>query len=183
MQDSPLEKRLFLVNIVLFVLIGALAFLILTEDRAIPAEPPIDEIRQTLAAIQPDPTSDVAPGVKYPKFGKAPAFDTIVPIPTPTPTPVPTPVPPPSLCEALKTWKMQGVAGRTVFLEDLATKESIILDLDIADTQTRPIKFNNVTMTVRLVGTDGAKLEAKFEYIDPTGARQECSLSMLEATQ
>lgn len=183
LQNQPLEQRLFLVNVVLFGLIGVLTFLIVTEDRTIPAPPPLDDLRATLADIRPDGSKITQPGDQYKKFGKAPVFDTIVPLPTPTPTPVPTPVPPPSLNEALKTWKMQGVAGRTVFLEDLSTKESFILDLDIADTQTRVIKFNNVSMTVRLVGTDGGKLEAVFEYIDPTGKRQEARLSMLEATQ
>lgn len=182
-QNAPLEQRLFFVNVVLFVLIGALAFLIITEDRAIPAEPPLQEIRAKLDSIKPDAGSGAGPVGKYPKFGKAPIFDTIIPIPTPTPTPVPTPVPPPNLCEALKNWNMQGVAGRTVFMEDLTSKEQFILDLDIAEAQSRQLKFNNVTMTIRLVGSDGARLEATFEYIDPTGARQECKRSMLEGQQ
>src|SRR5690606_24556931 len=141
--DMTMEKKLMLANILLFAVIGLLALIVLTEERTVPARPPIEEVQQTLAQVRPDPDArrEVA---EYPAFGRAPVFDTLIPIPTPTPTPPPTPTPDPNLCEALKIWKISGVTDKEAYIEDLQAGQLVVMNF--TDNRTVPVTHQDTTM-------------------------------------
>jgi hypothetical protein len=174
--DMTMEKKLMLANVLLFAVIGLLALFVLTEDRTVPARPPVEEIQQTLAQVRPDPDArrEVA---EYPAFGKAPIFDTLIPLPTPSPTPPPTPPPDPNLCEALKIWRITGVLDTEVMIEDVKAGQFVVMNY--TDSQEFEITHDNTRMRIRLVATSLMDGSATFEWQGPQG-RQECKKTIFD---
>ena len=176
MSNPSVEKKLMMANLVLFAVIGLLAVVVLTEDRTVPAPPPAKEVREVLSQVKPDP-DDRRVVAEYAAFGRAPIFDTLIPIPTPTPTPPPTPPPDPSLCEALKIWRISGALNDQVFIEDVQGGQFVVMNF--TDTREVDVTFQNTVMKVRLVKTSLLEGSATFEWQGPQG-RQECTKSIFD---
>jgi len=114
-----MTRQEFLLNLVLLTIIGALAYVMVTE------EPEVEIVVPAAASETPAPpkteTEYLQAGkVKYPEFGNKNIYVAILP-PTPVPpTPTPTPTPTPDIHGALRTWRLMGILDDEISIEDKA---------------------------------------------------------------
>lgn len=118
-------SKIVLLNIILFVAIVGLSAMIITEQREVPGEPPIEELREIVKEEIEKGRQNPAGNSNLKSLGTVNMFDDLVPKPTPSPTPPPTPVPPVKPEELTQYWKLNGV------LPSFATFQNIKTNVDI----------------------------------------------------
>lgn len=119
-------SKIVLLNIILFVAIVGLSAMIITEQREIPGEPPIDELKRIVKEeVDKGKENNTVNNSSLRSLGTVNMFDDLVPKPTPSPTPPPTPVPPVKPEELTQYWKLNGV------LPSFATFQNIKTNVDI----------------------------------------------------
>ncbi len=179
-----MNHKILIANIILIVLIVFLGYLVATTHYTPPEVPSYSSLATPTAATaesgkaaettetdygtKPPKLLSLA-GDKYPRFGKAPIFDTIIPKPTPRPTRTPKPKPTPNITNVTARWKLTSLFGDTASFEDSGTHQ----EWDMKVGQTRDVKYRNQTCKVKLEKVD----EDKFEVIITFGA-QSRTLSM-----
>lgn len=116
--------RIMWINGILFLGILALSVIIITEERYLPGEPPIKEVkRQVTELIEADRSNLQSSGGNYESFGKVDMFETIIPLPTRTPTPTPEPPKPPRIEQVTEYWKLSFVFKSMATFQDIKTQE------------------------------------------------------------
>lgn len=139
-----MNKRELIINLSLLAAIAVIGYLIVTTGLAkqrIREE--ADRMHKEIAAMdfengdseastQPiaSETTYVVAQDRFVNFGLRPLFDVPIPKPTPSPTPEPTPIPIPPLEQILAQWKLQGIVGQKALVQDVATNETITLELN-----------------------------------------------------
>ncbi|MDK2971026.1 MAG: hypothetical protein PWP23_781 [Candidatus Sumerlaeota bacterium] len=181
LRNLSLEQRLVAVNAAVFLVIGVIAVVMMTETFTVPAEPPMPLIEQTLQQIGNDGgrKSSEQSQAKYSNFGQKDIFPTIIPTPTVPPTPPPTPPPDPSLEEAIKQWNIKGIVKGIVFIEDPRTREEFFMDMDDPATLTKTVRHKNEDVVVKLDSINEITFEATFSYTGRNG-KQEVTRGMFD---
>ncbi|MDX1973105.1 MAG: hypothetical protein SFY68_11300, partial [Candidatus Sumerlaeia bacterium] len=81
LQNLSLEQKLIALNATFLAGVFVFALLLITKNRSVTAEPPVEEI----SAIINGSTADIQNNVTFedpaPKFGKEPIFDTLLSLP------------------------------------------------------------------------------------------------------
>lgn len=176
--NIPFEKKMVIINFVLFTAIAVFAVMTVTEERTIPEKPPIEIIQAIIAGEDRSgetiERTDIAP-----QFGKAPIFATLIALPTPTPTPVPEPPPDPPLAEAIKSWKVKGIDSGVVFIQDVKTRQDFIMDIDNPD-DLQIVRYRNDDLEVRLKSIDESNFSAVFSYDGPNDPEQTHPIGMFD---
>jgi hypothetical protein len=160
------ERRMLAINALLFLAIAVSAMLLLTEERVYPPPPPVDQIADLMRQQNEMAVSTGAEPARdnYPAFGRSPVFDTLIPRPTPTLTPLPTPKPDPDLKEAIRNWKVGGIAGTFIFMSDERTREEWTFDTGIEEERSREVSFQGERMIVRVGEVDEMEFRVTFHY-------------------
>lgn len=162
-------RRITILNVGIFGVILALAILILTTEREIPGVPDLSPFEAVEIASRPVVTNTTT-RQRYPDFGEARIFDTLVPRPTPSPTPLPTPVPDPRLADALLEYKIVGILPRMgIFRHDRADANTPDIQIKVGETYT--IRHRNQEMVIRLESTDIRRFTATFSYSGRQGVQ------------
>lgn len=162
------EQKLILVNTFLFLGVGAFAFLMITEERQLTAEPPIDVIESIIEGNVEQKDQEAEQEELGAKFGDAPIFDTLIALPTPSPTPEPTQPPDPPIEEALKSWKINGIVSGVVFIQDARTRNDFFMDIDDPN-DVQIVRYRNTDMDIKLKSIDDIYFTATFSYTGPQG--------------
>ncbi|MCB2154243.1 hypothetical protein KQI84_05105 [bacterium] len=179
-QNLAFEQRMLILNMVLFVFIGALGYLLLTEQRTVPAPENPEAFMESQMAMAQDRRPEVEDTQDaYPKIGNEAVFSVLMPTPRPTPTPKPTPPPDPKLEDAIQYWKLNGMADGVVFMADKRGREDWLMDIDNPESRTKTIKFQGQDMDVRLDRIDDIMMEVFFTYEGREG-KQEVKKSVFD---
>lgn len=151
-----MNRREIIINLLLLIVIGALAYFIFSSDQRTPEQL---EVTATPAANdgKVPPTTEttynpVEGNRKYPKFGEKPLFQALI---TPTPTPTPPPPPPtktPDIEKALANWKLQAVDPGEATVEDKAKREDNVFSMKVGES--RPVQAGDQAKNVTLVKVD-----------------------------
>lgn len=157
MQLSP--QRIVLINALLFIMVLTLAVLLITRERPLPGQPPVEEVREEVAQLIEERGSarDQLEG-QLQALGQKEIFATIIPLPTPTPTPAPTPVPPPRIEEVTERWRLEIILPRsgTAIFEDIGSRES----WQIRPGETHNVDFRNRQIPILLDEVDTTAFKA-----------------------
>ena len=97
---------------------------------------------------------------KYPNFGPAPIFDTIVPKPTPPPTPTPRPKQPPEIARITARWKLSSLFGNTATFYDSGTKKDWTMQVG----EGKEVKYRNETCEITLEKVDETTFEVTVGF-------------------
>jgi len=174
-----MNQKIFIANLVLLLVILCLGYLVATTRYVPPAIPPPSSSRNPREGEEgvttsgetetdytaPSPTKEVAPLVdKYPNFGKAPIFDTIIPKPTVPPRPTQTPQPPPDISAITARWKLSSMFGNTATFQDTASKNEWTMTIG----STHDVQYRNQTCSLKLEKVD----ENNFEVTVSLGDQQ-----------
>lgn len=121
-------SKIMLVNIILFAAIVGLSAMIITEQREIPGEPPIEELQELVKKeVAERKGNNTVGNSKLKSLGTVNMFDDLVPRPTPSPTPPPTPVPPVKPEELTQYWKLNGVLPSFATFQNIKTNQDITI--------------------------------------------------------
>jgi hypothetical protein len=121
-------NRIIWMNAILFVVIAAIALIIIVEERTLPGKPPVAELQARVEQELANTATDTGPqAAELPNFGKVNLFETVVPLPTPTPPPPKTPVPPPDIREITEFWRLSGALSTMAVFQDTKTKQDFTL--------------------------------------------------------
>lgn len=123
------SSKIMLINGLLFILIVAIAVMVLTEERQLPGEPPVAELRREVALQLSNETSVEGGGSseQFQELGKKAMFETIMPRPTPPPTPPPPTPTPPTAREVAEYWRLVGALTNFAAFQDVKTREDFTL--------------------------------------------------------
>lgn len=172
-------RKLYILTIALFVVVVAMAALLLTAEYTIPAKPDLEEIKAASLSAKPSGT-DTAEASKtdpYPELGKTALFDTLYPKPTTAPTPVPTQKPDMDLAVITANWKVTAVLpGGMAFFEDTRAKEEWQMKVGEA----HPVKLKSETFDIKLESTNDKEFTVKITFAGPSGQVQSRVLSMFD---
>lgn len=156
-------NRIMLINGMLFLVIVALSALIMTEQREIPGEPPIEDLEYEVSRLLASEDHDVAvAGDRYGNLGGRNIFSTIISLPTPSPSPTPTPKVPPNIGEVTEYWKLAGMISSMAMFHDMRSRE----DFQMRPGETRQIEFRKENVTIELESIDRPnwRVTIKLEY-------------------
>ena len=112
-----MTRQELLLNLVLLTIIGALAYVMVTEE---PDEEISVPVTASATAVPPKTETEYrqAGEGKYPEFGNKNIYVAILPtIPPPPPSPSPPP-PTPDIHTSLKPWRLMGILDDEVSIED-----------------------------------------------------------------
>lgn len=144
-------NRIMLINGMLFLVIVALSALIMTEEREIPSEPPLDSLEHEVSRLLATEDRDVAfTGDRYGNLGAKNIFSTIVALPTPSPSPTPTPKVPPDIKEVTEYWKLAGMISSMAMFHDMRSRE----DFQLRPGETRQVEFRRENLNIELESID-----------------------------
>ena len=176
-KGDMMNKKIFIANIVLLVIILGLGYLVATTHYV----PPQSRSYATREASQLDPSSDLTTGSKtvyetspapkdpqdmtrlvdkYPNLGKTPFFDTIIPKPTPVIRPSPTPAPPPDINAITARWKLSSMFANTATFQDTASKNEWTMTVGSA----HEVQYRNQSCSVKLEKVDEDTLEVTISF-------------------
>jgi len=165
-KNMTLDQRLVAINAGMFLLVAGGAIALMSRSWPVPEEPPLERIQQRLENLASEVVTDKVadPEDHFPRFGAIPAFQDVITKPTPSPTPPPTPKPDPELAEAIKTWKLDGVAKGLVFVSDKQSKEEWIMTMKDPASLKKTKRFKNEDMEIILESVDAIQMTATFVY-------------------
>jgi hypothetical protein len=173
-------QKIFIANIVLLLVILCLGYLVATtryvtplvSSSSSPRNPregkegedasPRETETDYRAPASPKEVSQLVD--KYPNFGKAPIFDTIIPKPTQPPRPTPTPAPPPDINAVTARWKLASMFGNTATFRDTASNNEWTMTIG----STHDVQYRNQTCSLKLEKVD----ENNFEVTISLGDQQ-----------
>ena len=164
-------------NIILLIVILLLGYLTATTRFEPPEKPDFDASLSQSGSNTGDETSygdettyseksdsKAAPNLtdKYPEFGEAPVFDTIIPKPTPVPRPTRTPRPPPDIGKVTARWKLVSLFGNTATFEDSGRRNE--WTMKVGDVRTE--RYRNEDCDIKLEKVDETNFEVVLTFGD-----------------
>jgi len=161
-------SRLMIVNGALFVVIVALATLIIVQKRELPGEPPVDQVKSTVdRLIERDKSTAPPESGRFMSMGKVNVFETIIPIPPPTPAP-PKPTPaPPKIEEVTEFWRLVGPLRKFASFNNMKTNADFTVNMGETFIET----YRGKQIPVTLEATDMKKFTATIS-INEDGQKQ-----------
>jgi len=124
-------QRIMIINSAIFVLILAVSVFMITQERTLPGEPPVEELQQEVAKVLSQRASEGTGKVEsnLVNLPQRNVFETLIPLPTPTPLP-PKPTPAPVIVdEATEFWRLSGPLSRMAAFQDIKTREDFSLKI------------------------------------------------------
>lgn len=171
---NSLSKRIMLANGVLFVVVLALSYVIMTQERTLPGPPPLDELKTQVAGhlervrSAPPRTSD-----NLEHLGRRDLFETIKPQPSPTPRPTPTPTPPPDIKDVTEFWRLSGALRSMAVFADIKTRAEFTIKVG----ESREVEFKGKKIQVTLKST--VSLKSATISINEMGIEQTRDMQMV----
>lgn len=176
-----MNKNFFIANVVLLIVILCLGYLVATTHYEPPEaislssnlspqegsddseNPPLVETSGETNYQGASQTKNIAMlKDRYPQFGEAPVFDTIVPKPTPPPTPTPRPKVPPDIKKITARWKLSSMFGDTATFQDTGTKTDWTMKIG----ETHDVVYRNVKCPIKLEKINDDIFEVIISYGD-----------------
>ncbi|HOE63700.1 MAG TPA: hypothetical protein PKW18_11035 [Candidatus Sumerlaeota bacterium] len=176
------NKKIIILNMVFLFLILFLGYLVATT-RFIPPEEEFDadggmtltptpapsDLNQSeteYKAPAPPKPAVVADADKYPRFGKSPIFDTIIPRPTPPPTPTKTPEQPPKIEDITNQWRLTSIFENTASFRHAQSNK----EWDMTVGQTYSETYRGKEWQIKLDRVDEDNLQAIISFQNQTRA-------------
>jgi len=127
-----------------------------------PETPPVEGETEYAKKAIPKPKETIVADAddKYPNFGAAPIFDTIIPKPTPTPRPTPKPKPPPDINRVTARWSLRSLMGNTATFYDSGTKKEWTMKVGEVYEQ----RYRNENCPIKLDSVDENTFKVKVTF-------------------
>ena len=184
-----MNQKILIINITLLIIILMLGYLVATTRYTPPQKFNPDSAPAAVSGEDADgadpgrseteyaPPAQASPHMKppdreiagrgedkYPDFGKAPIFDTIIPKPTPRPTPTPKPPAKLDIKDITARWQMNSMFGTTASFTDSGTKKE--WTMNVGDVEV--VKFRNQDCPVKLENVNENDFKVTISYEDQT---------------